>query len=77
MVAQVIGAAHAAGRKIGICGQAPSDYLEFARFLVTNGIDSLSLNPDSQLKTMVEIAELEQMPTPAVPSAATPTGTRQ
>jgi pyruvate,water dikinase len=59
-IAQVIGAAHAAGRKIGICGQAPSDYPEFARFLVTDGIDSLSLNPDSQLKTMLEIVELEK-----------------
>jgi pyruvate,water dikinase len=59
-IAQVITAAHAAGRKIGICGQAPSDYPEFARFLVTKGIDSLSLNPDSQLKTMLEIAELEK-----------------
>jgi pyruvate,water dikinase len=59
-IAQVIGAAHAAGRKIGICGQAPSDYPEFARFLVTEGIDSLSLNPDSQLKTMLEIVELEK-----------------
>ncbi len=63
-IAHVITAAHAAGRKIGICGQAPSDYLEFARFLVTNGIDSLSLNPDSQLKTMLEIAGLEQVPAP-------------
>jgi pyruvate,water dikinase len=60
MIAQVIGAAHAAGRKIGICGQAPSDYPEFARFLVTEGIDSLSLNPDSQLRTMLAIAELEK-----------------
>jgi pyruvate,water dikinase len=59
MVTQVITAAHAAGRKIGICGQAPSDYPEFARFLVKAGIDSLSLNPDSQLKTMLAIAELE------------------
>jgi len=42
-IAQVIGAAHAAGRKIGICGQAPSDYSEFAQFLVTEGIDSLSI----------------------------------
>ena len=58
-IAQVIAAAHAAGRKIGICGQAPSDYPEFARFLVTEGIDSLSLNPDSQLKTTVAIVELE------------------
>jgi pyruvate,water dikinase len=59
-VAAAIDGAHAAGRKIGICGQAPSDYPEFARFLVRAGIDSLSLNPDSQLKTMVEIAELEK-----------------
>jgi phosphoenolpyruvate synthase/pyruvate phosphate dikinase len=48
-----------AGRKIGICGQAPSDYAEFARFLVTERIDSLSLNPDSLLKTMVAIVDLE------------------
>jgi pyruvate,water dikinase len=60
-VAQVISAAHAAGRKIGICGQAPSDYPEFARFLVKAGIDSLSLNPDSQLKTMLAVAALEAM----------------
>jgi pyruvate,water dikinase len=48
------------GRKIGICGQAPSDYPEFARFLVEQGIDSISLNPDSVLKTMLEIAAVEQ-----------------
>jgi pyruvate,water dikinase len=59
-IARVITDAHAAGRKIGICGQAPSDYPEFARFLVRAGIDSLSLNPDSQLKTILEIAELEK-----------------
>jgi len=59
-IAQVIAAAHGAGRKIGICGQAPSDYPDFARFLVTAGIDSLSLNADSQLKTMLEVAELEK-----------------
>jgi pyruvate,water dikinase len=59
-IAQVIHAAHAAGRKIGICGQAPSDYPEFARFLVTEGIDSLSLSPDSLLKTMLAIVDLEQ-----------------
>jgi pyruvate,water dikinase len=58
-IAQVIAAAHAAGRKIGICGQAPSDYPEFARFLVIEGIDSLSLNPDSQLKTMLAVVEVE------------------
>jgi pyruvate, water dikinase len=59
-IAEVIRAAHAAGRKIGICGQAPSDYPDFARFIVQEGIDSLSLNPDALLKTMVAIAELEQ-----------------
>jgi pyruvate, water dikinase len=59
-IAQVIGAAHAAGRRIGICGQAPSDYPEFAQFLVAEGIDSLSLNPDSQLKTMLAIVDVEK-----------------
>jgi len=48
------------GKKIGICGQAPSDYPEFARFLVELGIDSISLNPDSVLKTMLEIAMAEK-----------------
>jgi pyruvate, water dikinase len=46
-------------RKIGICGQAPSDYPEFARFLVEQGIDSISLNPDSVLKTRLEVAKVE------------------
>jgi pyruvate,water dikinase len=59
-IAQVIRAAHAAGRKIGICGQAPSDYPDFAQFLVAEGIDSISLNPDSVLKTMVAIVEAEK-----------------
>ncbi|MEM9769778.1 MAG: phosphoenolpyruvate synthase, partial [Cyanobacteria bacterium P01_D01_bin.71] len=60
MVAQVIATAKAKGRKIGICGQAPSDYPEFARFLVEQGIDSISLNPDVVIKTTLAIAELEQ-----------------
>jgi pyruvate,water dikinase len=68
-IAQVIGEAHAAGRKIGICGQAPSDYPEFARFLVSEGIDSLSLNPDSQLKTMLAIADLERTGAGGAPGA--------
>ncbi len=50
----------ATGRKIGICGQAPSDYPEFAQFLVQQGIDSISLNPDVVLKTTLKIAEMEQ-----------------
>jgi pyruvate,water dikinase len=59
MIAQVIAACRARGRKIGICGQAPSDYPEFARFLVEQGIDSISLNPDTVLKTTAAILETE------------------
>lgn len=60
MIAEVISVAHAHGRRIGICGQAPSDYPEFARFLVEHGIDSLSLNPDAVLETTVAVLALEQ-----------------
>jgi phosphoenolpyruvate-protein kinase (PTS system EI component) len=60
MIRNVIATAKEKGRKIGICGQAPSDYPEFARFLVTEGIDSISLNPDSVLKTMMAIVGLEE-----------------
>ncbi|MBF2072208.1 MAG: phosphoenolpyruvate synthase [Synechococcales cyanobacterium C42_A2020_086] len=60
MVQQVIQKAKANHRKIGICGQAPSDYPEFAAFLVEQGIDSISLNPDSVLKTLLKVAEVEQ-----------------
>ncbi|AFY77340.1 phosphoenolpyruvate synthase [Pleurocapsa sp. PCC 7327] len=59
MVRQVIAKAKKNGRKVGICGQAPSDYPEFARFLVELGIDSISLNPDSVLKTLLDIAKTE------------------
>ena len=47
-------------RKIGICGQAPSDYPEFAQFLVDCGIDSISLNPDTVIKTTLKILEEEK-----------------
>ena len=60
MVKLAIETAKAKGRKIGICGQAPSDYPEFAKFLVELGIDSMSLNPDSVLKTLLMVAEVEQ-----------------
>ena len=43
--------------EVNSTGQAPSDYPEFARFLVELGIDSLSLNPDSVLKTLLEVAK--------------------
>jgi pyruvate,water dikinase len=63
MIANVIRSAKAAGRKIGICGQAPSDYPEFAQFLVEQGIDSISLNPDALLRTALKILEIEaQLP---------------
>jgi pyruvate,water dikinase len=67
MIAQVIATCRAKGRKIGICGQAPSDYPEFAQFLVQQGIDSISLNPDTVLKTTLVIAETEAAMSP--PSA--------
>ena len=47
-------------RKIGICGQAPSDFPDFARFLVQEGIDSISLNPDTVIKTTLEISKEEK-----------------
>ncbi|MBD1805859.1 phosphoenolpyruvate synthase [Microcoleus sp. FACHB-SPT15] len=56
---RVIACAKQFNRKIGICGQAPSDYPEFAQFLVEQGIDSISLNPDSVLKTRLAIAKTE------------------
>jgi pyruvate,water dikinase len=59
MIVQVIATCRAKGRKIGICGQAPSDYPEFAQFLVEQGIDSISLNPDTVLKTMLAILATE------------------
>jgi len=60
MVSSVIKAAKKNKRKIGICGQAPSDYPEFAEFLVKEGIDSISLNPDAVMKTTLSILELEK-----------------
>ncbi len=59
MVEMVIDAAHRNGKKIGICGQAPSDYPEFARFLVEKGITSISLNPDTVIQTTHLILEAE------------------
>ena len=59
MISQVIKIAKEKGRKIGICGQAPSDYPDFARFLVEEGIDSISLTPDAILKTTLSISEME------------------
>jgi pyruvate,water dikinase len=58
-IEQLIRAAHEAGRKVGICGQAPSDHPEFAAFLVRAGIDSISLNPDSVIEVKRRVAEEE------------------
>ncbi len=60
LVEMVIKAAKKRNRKIGICGQAPSDYPEFAQFLVQCGIDSISLNPDTVIKTTQKILEAEK-----------------
>jgi pyruvate,water dikinase len=61
MIAQVIAIARAKNRKIGICGQAPSDYPDFAQFLVEQEIDSISLSPDSVLQTIRAIVEAEKV----------------
>ncbi len=60
MVERVIHAALAKGKYIGICGQAPSDYVEFAEFVVQCGIATMSLNPDTMIKTTLAVAELEK-----------------
>ncbi len=60
MVAMAIEAAIRNGKKIGICGQAPSDYPEFAQFLVEKGINSISLNPDTVIQTTHHILETEK-----------------
>ena len=58
-IREAIAKAHKAGIKIGICGQAPSNYPEFAAFLVEQGIDSISLNPDSFVATLRHVAGAE------------------
>lgn len=72
MVRELIEKAHAAGKPVGICGQAPSDHPEFAEFLVEHGIDSLSLNPDSVLEVVHRISEIESGQETEVTSDASP-----
>ncbi len=60
LISIVIEVAKAHKRKIGICGQAPSDFPDFAKFLVGEGIDSISLNPDTVLKTTLAILSKER-----------------
>lgn len=59
MIKMAIDACKKEGKYIGICGQAPSDYPEITRFLVEAGINSISLNPDSIVKTWKHVVELE------------------
>ena len=59
MISSVIGEAKRAGAKIGLCGQAPSDHPEFARFLVECGIDSISVSPDSFVAVKRHVAAME------------------
>lgn len=59
-IAQAIAGAKKAGRKIGICGQAPSDYPEIVRFLVEHEIDTISLSEDVILKTLLSVAQIEK-----------------
>ena len=59
MIAPAIKACNDRKKYIGICGQAPSDFPEFAQFLVGLGIDSLSFTPDTVIKTLPKIAEAE------------------
>lgn len=65
--------AHQKGRKVGICGQAPSDYPDFAAFLVEKGIDSISLSADALVRTMLRVVEVEANGT----GVATPTRSTQ
>lgn len=60
-IVHLIEKAHKKKRKVGICGQAPSDYLDFAEFLVKSGIDSISLAPDSVLGVIQHVAQVEKL----------------
>ncbi len=60
LVSMCIEGARRCGKHTGICGQAPSDYPEFAEFLVREGIDSISLNPDSVMKITLRVKEMEE-----------------
>jgi len=60
LITQVMEGAKRNRRHCGICGQAPSDYPKFAAFLVREGIDSISLNPDSVMKITLRVLEMEK-----------------
>ena len=60
LIGEIIEICKRKGKYIGICGQAPSDFPDFATFLVEKGIESISLNPDTVIKTLLAIAEKEK-----------------
>jgi len=60
LIRSLIETAHEEGVKVGLCGQAPSDYPQFARFLVDCGIDSISFNPDAMIRGIQNIAHAEK-----------------
>ncbi|NGP86810.1 phosphoenolpyruvate synthase [Fodinibius halophilus] len=60
MILMLLEKAKKTGTKVGICGQGPSDFPDFAEFLVKNGIDTISVTPDSMFKTLYSISELEK-----------------
>jgi len=59
LIADVIETCREMGKKVGLCGQAPSDYPDFTEFLVKCGIDSISVTPDVAVKTRLLVAEVE------------------
>jgi pyruvate,water dikinase len=61
MIKKLIAGAHKCNRPVGICGQAPSDYPDFVKFLIQNKIDSISVNPDVALQTKLLVAKLENI----------------
>jgi pyruvate,water dikinase len=65
MIATFIKTARAAGKPVGICGQAPSDYPEFTEFLVSLGIDSISLDADAFLRAIEAVRRAEANPMPS------------
>ncbi len=73
LITMVLAGAHAAGRPVGICGEAPSNHPDFARWLLEAGIDSMSLNPDALptvIRTLTEAARPAAPPAPAPTPAA-------
>ena len=62
LIAEIIQKCKVMGKYIGICGQAPSDYPDFAKFLVEEGIESMSLNPDTVIKTIMALGKKEKKP---------------